>query len=67
MSKDVMQFLAGYIAKRLGKKYGFCLLVFDFGETGRMNYVSNAKREDMIPAIKEFIEKTEEGWGVHKL
>lgn len=40
------------------KKYGFCLLVFDFGEpteTSRMNYVCNAKRKDMVKALEDFI------------
>lgn len=38
---------------------GFCLFMFDFGDKGRMNYVSNAKREDMITAMKEFIANAE--------
>lgn len=33
--------------------YGFALLVFDWGDKGRMNWISNAKREDMIAALKE--------------
>ena len=46
------------------RKYGFALLVFDFtdektGETGHMNYISNARREDMLIAMKEFISKWE--------
>lgn len=37
-------------------KVGFALLVFDLGsDKGRMNYLSNAKREDMVVALKEFI------------
>jgi len=52
------------LAKELSiffKPYGFSLLVFDFqskGE-GRMNYISNAKRDDMLAAMKEFIAKHE--------
>lgn len=40
------------------KRYGFCLLVFEFGTPGpgsRMNYISNAKREDMVVALREFL------------
>lgn len=37
------------------KPYGFALLVFDFGPDGDMNYISNANRETMITAMKEFI------------
>lgn len=42
--------------------YGFALLVFPKNSaepTDRMNYISNAKREDMIVAMKEFIGKFE--------
>jgi hypothetical protein len=39
---------------------GFCLLVFDRNTTqGRMNYISNAVREDMLVALKEFIANAE--------
>lgn len=37
-------------------KVGFCLLVFPFnGADGRLNYISNAEREDMLTALREFI------------
>lgn len=32
---------------------GFCLLTFEFNRPGISNYVSNAKREDMIRALEE--------------
>lgn len=37
------------------KEYGFAILIFPFGATedGRVNYVSNAERRDMIAALKE--------------
>jgi hypothetical protein len=68
MSKDVMQDLAKHIENSIGNKYGFCLLVYEHntGE-GRMNYVSNSNREDVVKAMKEFIEKSEGAWGAHKL
>lgn len=40
--------------------YGFSLLVFTFGEGGNMFYSSNARREDMIRAMQEFIAKFRE-------
>jgi hypothetical protein len=48
------------VAQALGetfKGYGFALLVFRFGaeEKGRMNYISNAERADMVVALKELI------------
>jgi hypothetical protein len=38
----------------------FALLVFDFGPDGMMNWLSNASREDMLVALREFI-ATHEG------
>lgn len=38
-----------------GVKCGFCLLVFDFGPGGFMNYISNANRDDMTRAMQEFV------------
>lgn len=34
---------------------GFALFVFDFGPDGTMNWLSNAQRDDMIAALREFI------------
>jgi hypothetical protein len=39
---------------------GFALFVFDFGPDGMMNWLSNASREDMIVALRDFI-ATHEG------
>lgn len=36
--------------------FGFCLLVFDKNSSaGRMNYICNCNRDDMVTAMKEFI------------
>lgn len=45
------------------KPYGFCLLIFPFGENkeSRMNYISNAARTEMLIALKEFIANNESG------
>lgn len=67
MSKNIMQDFAKHIEHTIGKKYGFALLIYEHGKSGRMNYVSNSQREDVIKAMKEFIEKSEDSWGVHKL
>jgi hypothetical protein len=49
--------LGHVIADTLPEGYGFTLLMFKFGEGDdkRMNYLSNAPREDMIAALKELI------------
>lgn len=39
---------------------GFTLMFYTFGEGGSMFYASNAKREDMIRAMQEFIAKHRE-------
>jgi hypothetical protein len=42
------------------KSYGFAIFVFPCnGDRGRMNYISNAEREDMVAALKEFIANSE--------
>ena len=41
------------------RKIGFMLLVFPFGDEGRVNYISNGIREDCIVAMKEFIARAE--------
>lgn len=39
------------------RRTGFVLLVFPFGEeNGRMNYMSNADRLDMVKAIEELLD-----------
>jgi hypothetical protein len=37
--------------------YGFTLLLFSFGPGGHMFYTSNANRDDMVRAMREFIAK----------
>lgn len=43
------------------KKVGFVLLMFEFGQTegGRVNYISNADRADMIAAMHEWLARAE--------
>ncbi len=43
------------------ERVGFALFMFDFNEKGWMTYASNATREDMLEALKEFIAKEEAG------
>jgi hypothetical protein len=42
------------------RKYGFALLIFDFGIGGDLFYTSNAQREDMVRLMQEFIAKFRE-------
>ncbi|SFG09109.1 hypothetical protein SAMN05518801_10773 [Novosphingobium sp. CF614] len=43
------------------KKFGFCMLVAEFGkiDNGRVNYISNGSRADMLTMMKEFIARAE--------
>lgn len=58
MAKSIDAFLNGVERPR---KVGFALLVFEFGnfDGGRVNYISNALRADMLAAMKEFIARAE--------
>ena len=47
------------IGKNLPKNMGFTLFIYDYGDGGNMFYMSSAKREDMLKAMKEFISKQE--------
>lgn len=43
------------------KRIGFCLLMAEFGKIdgGRVNYISNADRADMIAMVKEWLARAE--------
>jgi hypothetical protein len=63
---SVMNEIGGVLARAIkdtasssGRKQGFALFVFDFGQDGRINYISNANRADMLATLKEFIAKAE--------
>ena len=59
---DIMKHLAhaidGVMKDNFGEK-GFCLLVFDFHKPGIANYISNARREDMIKSLRETADRLE--------
>lgn len=43
------------------KRLGFCLLMAEFGKIdgGRVNYISNGDRADMIAMVKEWLARAE--------
>lgn len=46
--------------------FGFVVLAFSFNtepNTSQMMYVSNADRQDIVKAMKEWIDKTEKTYG----
>ncbi len=64
--KGKLQNIAQNIDKELPEGFGFALLTFKFNaepDTSNLMYVSNANRADIVKAMKEWIEKTENSFG----
>lgn len=62
-----MQELARTVEVILPPGTGFVVLAFDLGvRSSRMEYVSNAQRESIVLAMREFIVKTEGRFGEHQ-
>lgn len=63
--RETMQKIAGVIDSALNmrmreKKWGFCLMVFPLDDfDGRCNYVSNAKRADIVVLLREQLARFE--------
>lgn len=56
MDKENLNLLANMVDNALPDNMGFCLMVFPFGsEGGRLQYISNGNREDVVKALKEWI------------
>jgi hypothetical protein len=54
------------IGDHMPENSGFILMFFQTNTPqGRMEYISNCDRKDVIRALKEFIIKTEREWGMH--
>ena len=60
-SRELMREIASVLAE-VFPGLGFCLLLFEFGGPGAMNYIANARREDVIKVMEEFIDKTKDSW-----
>jgi len=54
-----MRELAGAITALLPKGIGFTLFLFDFGAGGHMSYLSNARADDVVKLIREFLSHVE--------
>lgn len=67
-TRERMQEVGRYISTILPPYTGFVFLAFDFdGKPCKMEYISNAKREDVLKAMNEFIvkNKSPDNWGKH--
>ena len=58
-ANDALQAIAKEIKEKLPEKMGFALLTYEFGDIddGKMMYVSNSNREDVIKSMLEFCDK----------
>ena len=58
-TNDILQDIMKDIKKKLPEGMGFTLLAYEFGDKKdrRMLYASNSKREDVIMAMLEFVDK----------
>lgn len=56
-----MRNMGDALIEALPEGVGFALLVFATNEPGLCNYISNAKREDMIKALRETADRLEQG------
>ena len=55
--QGLLQAIGHRIREGLPPGYGFNLLIFNFGPGGSLFYLSNADREDMLTAMREFIQR----------
>ena len=58
-TNDILQDIMKDIKKKLPEGMGFTLLAYEFGDKKdrRMLYASNSKREDVMMAMLEFVDK----------
>lgn len=54
---NIARQVAPIVADQLPVGVGFALMVFDFGDKGSFAWISNADRDDMLLALREFIQK----------
>lgn len=45
--------------EQFGKKMGFVIYIFEFGESQLATYLSNGQREDCVKALRELLERIE--------
>jgi len=55
---------AGQAIDNLFPGLGFCVLIFDFNESGTSIYISNARRIDMIKALRETADRFERSFHI---
>lgn len=57
-TREQMQKIGRLIDEELPQGWGFFLMAFPFNDApGRMNYIANGRREDVVKLMQEFIYK----------
>ncbi len=51
--------LAGVIGEAIPDGTGYMLMLFDFGDDGKIAYMSNANREDMVKILRQYADYLE--------
>lgn len=67
-TRETLQAIGRVIDEALPQGWGFFLMSFPFNDAeGRMNYIANSQREDVIKLMHEFIQKEDrlKGYGEH--
>jgi hypothetical protein len=61
LAAGIDDILNGADTPRKDRKLGFILLVAEFGKMdgGRVNYISNGSREDMLTMLREYLARVE--------
>lgn len=66
-TRERMTKIANLVDEELPANWGFIVMAFPLGgEPGRMNYVSNAKREHVIRELEQFLERCKTGQNVFR-
>jgi hypothetical protein len=55
--ETLLKDLGRLLHNRMPEGWGFTLTIFSFGPGGDLFYISDAKRDDMIRTMREFIAK----------
>ena len=59
LMRDIAKTIDAILREVLGEPKGFALIMFEFNQEGIGNYISNARREDMIKALRETADRIE--------
>lgn len=58
-AESALRNIGQIIKRKTPDGMGFALLLFDYGNGGNMFYISSAQRQDMLNAMREFIQTEE--------